>query len=280
MMRDSEFSNRGKTAPPEFTQRMATPTDIPEIARLFRTSLWQAMPFLPDLHTPAEDRQYFAKILRKDHIAVAEQNGKIIGFCAFRDGWIDHLYVLPESQGSDSPPRRSLPLKNSANHSFLNTLWRFARYRKRRSTLSCSNYMHRVACCCAILIPSLFPQAGIEKGRRASSDSSLILPLDFGKDALVASSGERNKVCPLSFNPLRVECPLLIVTQEYSTIAPAPQLPVTTPQDRSRSARRHVPINKFGVESLKRKHAAASIDYPLTGGSAALRCVNAGYPGT
>lgn len=29
---------------------------------------------------------------------VAVDNGKLMGYCAFKEGWVDHLYLLPEHQ--------------------------------------------------------------------------------------------------------------------------------------------------------------------------------------
>src|SRR5262249_55644798 len=44
---------------PQRMIRPATPADIDDIARVFRLSKETAMPFLPVLHTPEEDRAFF-----------------------------------------------------------------------------------------------------------------------------------------------------------------------------------------------------------------------------
>ena len=43
--------------------------------------------------------KYFKeKVFVEDRLIVAEENGKIVGFCAFKEGWVNHLYVLPGYQ--------------------------------------------------------------------------------------------------------------------------------------------------------------------------------------
>ncbi len=69
------------------------------VAALFRLSKETAMPFLPDLHTPHEDRVFFrARVFAECEVWVAERAGEIVGMCAFRDGWVDQLYVHPAHQ--------------------------------------------------------------------------------------------------------------------------------------------------------------------------------------
>ncbi len=67
------------------------------VAALMRASRTAAMPYLPALHTPDEDRAYV-----RDHVfagcdvRVVDLDGEIAGFIAVRAGWIDHLYVRPD----------------------------------------------------------------------------------------------------------------------------------------------------------------------------------------
>jgi len=78
--------------------RAATTADIDDIARIFRLSREAAMPFLPALHTPEEDRAFFrTRVFPACEIWIAEETG-IAGFIAFRDGWIEHLYIHPAHQ--------------------------------------------------------------------------------------------------------------------------------------------------------------------------------------
>jgi ribosomal protein S18 acetylase RimI-like enzyme len=54
------------------------------------------LPYLPVLHTPAEDLEFFSgQVLRSDTVWVAECASGIVGFCAFGNGWLNHLYVMP-----------------------------------------------------------------------------------------------------------------------------------------------------------------------------------------
>lgn len=85
--------------------RPATPDDAPAIAALLRTTFQVSLPFLPELHTPAEDLAYVAdRLLPSTTCWVAAADGVLCGYIAFRDGWIDHLYVHPDRQGEGIGP--------------------------------------------------------------------------------------------------------------------------------------------------------------------------------
>ena len=52
-----------------------------------------ALPYLPVLHTPEGDAEYFGgHIFDTCRVTVAETD-RIVGFIAWRRGWVDHLYV-------------------------------------------------------------------------------------------------------------------------------------------------------------------------------------------
>lgn len=79
--------------------RQATEADLPAVARLHRLVRQTCLPFLPDLHTVAEDLEFFrVRVFHDCEIWVAGDD-VISGFCACRDGWIDHLYITPAQQG-------------------------------------------------------------------------------------------------------------------------------------------------------------------------------------
>jgi putative acetyltransferase len=69
-------------------------------ARVHREAFDARLPHLAGLHTPDEDRSFFRDrvFTRCEAWGVFEADG-LVGFIAFRPGWIDHLYVLPGSQG-------------------------------------------------------------------------------------------------------------------------------------------------------------------------------------
>jgi len=75
--------------------------DMDRAAVVHRASFDHALPTLTGLHTPEEDRWYF-----REHVfAACEVWGwfdkqDLVGIIAFREGWIDQLYILPSSQGA------------------------------------------------------------------------------------------------------------------------------------------------------------------------------------
>jgi putative acetyltransferase len=78
--------------------RRLTRDEMDRAAIIHRTAFDERLPWLAGLHTQAEDRAFF----RDRVFAECEVWGAIeeamIGFIAFRDGWVDHLYVLPHRQ--------------------------------------------------------------------------------------------------------------------------------------------------------------------------------------
>lgn len=69
-----------------------------EVGGVHRAAFDERLPWLAGLHTPDEDRAYF-----EDHVFAACElwgaaQATLIGFVAFREGWIDQLYVLPHRQ--------------------------------------------------------------------------------------------------------------------------------------------------------------------------------------
>lgn len=81
--------------------RPATLDDAPAVARLHREATRTAMPWLPDLHTPAEDLAFFRdQVLPRGPVWTAEVAGVFAGFIALKPGWVDHLAVGPAFQGT------------------------------------------------------------------------------------------------------------------------------------------------------------------------------------
>jgi putative acetyltransferase len=74
--------------------------DMDRAATVHRASFDSALPTLTGLHTPEEDRWFF----RERMFTTCElwgyfDNQDLVGIIAFREGWIDQLYVVPSSQG-------------------------------------------------------------------------------------------------------------------------------------------------------------------------------------
>ncbi len=80
--------------------RPAEPADAECITAVYRLTRAACLPYLPVLHTVAEETRYFRKLVASGAVRVAVADGAIVGFCAIRPGWVDHLYVLPEHGGT------------------------------------------------------------------------------------------------------------------------------------------------------------------------------------
>lgn len=84
--------------PPKLVK--ATIEDMPEVARLFRISRESELPYLPILHTPEEDLEYFSGVMFPNKtIDLLKDKDKLLGFACADADWIHHLYLLPEAIG-------------------------------------------------------------------------------------------------------------------------------------------------------------------------------------
>lgn len=99
--------------------------DMDAAARVMRKSFDQRLPWLSGLHTPDEDTQYFRDILYpRCAVWGGIVDGELSGIVAFRDAWIDQLYILPDCQ-SRGLGTALLDVAKS-HHSYLQ-LWAFQR---------------------------------------------------------------------------------------------------------------------------------------------------------
>lgn len=85
------------------TLRPGRAADADDLARILRAAMRRAMPYLPDLHTPEEDRAFLRDVvLAGEEVWVAESDGRVAGFAALgaRGGedFLEHLYVAPDRQ--------------------------------------------------------------------------------------------------------------------------------------------------------------------------------------
>jgi GNAT superfamily N-acetyltransferase len=78
--------------------RRAAAEDGPSLAALFRRS-FGTLTFLPTLHTPDEDQEFFGRAVEEQEVWVWEVGGRVLGFAALGDDMLNHLYVEPEAQG-------------------------------------------------------------------------------------------------------------------------------------------------------------------------------------
>ena len=80
-----------------FLKRL-TLAEMDRAAVVLRTSFNERLPWLADIHTPDEDRAFF-----RNHVFLTCEvwgavDAEIIGVIAFRSGWIDQFYVMPDRQ--------------------------------------------------------------------------------------------------------------------------------------------------------------------------------------
>ena len=85
--------------------RPATLADAPALAVILRTCFRVSLPFLPELHTAEQDLAFMSGRLMAGHtVWVAEVEGAAAGYIAFREGWIEHLFIHPDHQGQGLGP--------------------------------------------------------------------------------------------------------------------------------------------------------------------------------
>ncbi|HEY3897808.1 MAG TPA: GNAT family N-acetyltransferase [Chthoniobacter sp.] len=97
---DEPVSNTAlsQTAEDAFVRR-ARIEDLPDIAKIHRLAFMEAMPRMPVRHTPMEDLNFYSTaVFPHSDIWLAELSDMVVGFIAFRPGWVDQLYVHPACQ--------------------------------------------------------------------------------------------------------------------------------------------------------------------------------------
>ena len=105
--------------------RQAAPDEADAVAAIARQSRAHFLPYLPDLHSFEGDKKFYRNRVFQDcEVWVAEDDQELVGFCAFKDGWVDHLYLLPAYVGGSLGETLLNKAKN--NHGFLQ-LWVFQR---------------------------------------------------------------------------------------------------------------------------------------------------------
>lgn len=85
--------------------RPATPDDAPAMSRILWDCREISTPFLPQLHTHEENVAWFlGDLMPENQVWVAEQDGQVVGYIGYREGWIQHLFVHPSMQGRGIGP--------------------------------------------------------------------------------------------------------------------------------------------------------------------------------
>lgn len=102
-----------------------------DAAAVHRAAFDERLPWLAGLHTPAQDRVFFREhVFRSCAVEGAFADDRLIGIIAYREKWIDQLYVLPDAQGRGVGS--ALLEQARAVHDDL-SLWTFQRNRQARS---------------------------------------------------------------------------------------------------------------------------------------------------
>ena len=78
--------------------RAAAPADRAAVGEIFLAARAAALPYLPQVHTDEQTRAFFAGLVDKGVVTVAERDGRVAGFLALEDDWVDHLYIDPAAQ--------------------------------------------------------------------------------------------------------------------------------------------------------------------------------------
>ncbi|HEY7561757.1 MAG TPA: GNAT family N-acetyltransferase [Gaiellaceae bacterium] len=83
-----------------FSVRRARPADAGAVADVHLAATRAAMPYLPELHTERETRDWVRDVvLDRDEVHVADAEGRVVGFVALAGSLLDHLNVEPDVQG-------------------------------------------------------------------------------------------------------------------------------------------------------------------------------------
>lgn len=111
--------------------RQARQDEADQIATVARISLEHFLPYLPKLHSLEDDKAFYRNhVFAECDVWVAEKEQEIIGVCAFQEGWVNHLYLLPQHVGRTYGA--SLLNKAKERHAYLQ-LWVFQRNERAQS---------------------------------------------------------------------------------------------------------------------------------------------------
>jgi GNAT superfamily N-acetyltransferase len=111
--------------------RRATLEDMAACAVLHRLTMRVSLSYLPELHTPDDDRWWFREqLFPANTVWLAEaDDAALAGYAAVAPGWLTHLYVHPEHQGAGVGPALLAQAMADADELQLWTFQRNARAR-------------------------------------------------------------------------------------------------------------------------------------------------------
>jgi putative acetyltransferase len=87
-------------SPAVYVVRAARESDSASVALLHRLTVRTCLPYLPELHTPDDDLDYFANVVFTSGDVWVADAGEVVGYCWSPPGWVGHLYVHPSYQGN------------------------------------------------------------------------------------------------------------------------------------------------------------------------------------
>ena len=114
------------------TLRQAEVDDAAAIAHVHTTSMREALPYLPELHTDEETRTWVATVvLPNQTVWVAEDDGQVVGVAALHEGMLEQLYILPGYQGRGTGSRLLAKMMELSPAGL--SLWAFQRNMRARA---------------------------------------------------------------------------------------------------------------------------------------------------
>lgn len=88
--------------------------DAAAAARVRRLSFDERLPWLSGRHSPDEDADYFRRrVFVECTVWGVSEGADLIGFIAFREGWVEQLYVLPGHQRAGAGGRLLMKAKEA-----------------------------------------------------------------------------------------------------------------------------------------------------------------------
>ena len=83
-----------------FVTRRLSRGEMERAARVHRASFDDRLPWLAGLHSPEADRAYFERaVYDRAEVWGGFEDDDLLGFVAFNESHVEHLYVLPAFQG-------------------------------------------------------------------------------------------------------------------------------------------------------------------------------------